>query len=308
MEGLSDRARAAGWDDFPLFLAANRDSLSTAGYSVNRPAGGALAGATVAAYKSIAPEDIWGEGWFDVSSRYPNFDGVFLTREGPSAPAHKASDRFLIASHTMTEAELLDYAVYHNAHARLSNSQNGLTLLDETEKYYSDFEKLDAKVKARNIKSNSSSALRIEQIDKRIERQEDLVVRYANDVARISADAPSASRQERIARYTQKGEETRAKLVELQAQRASLLAAPSTGATASQSTSGGFHTGAYYAFEQNYKSILIIYAEATRQPCRPKHLVCADKLQAYNVLGPVLGPKVTSMSPPRTGIRCLIPL
>lgn len=160
----------------------------------------------------------WGKGWKNHSARFSNLDGMVMMR------GESISRDLLVASNTLTDVEMLDFAVYLAAeHAMPRSSSNGAVVRD----YYSE-----------NLEQNY-----MEMVDKLSERQGPLT--------------PDMRK------------------------RATLL-------TYGDESPGDREKAFYRARDTHAKARLFQISYASS--CEDKTpLVCADKVDVHNTLGPHLG-------------------
>ena len=307
IQSLNAQARAVGWSDHPGLVNIRAATLSNSGYTVNRPT------KVDANNPSSLPENLWGKGWSDLSASYPNFDGVFIASEGGAV---------LIASNTMPQSALLDHAVYYAAKSNMQSYPSGIRVTDKTEFYRDRFDKAVAKRNEKiqkdrlSAQRNGSSAdEKIERLTRDISREEDRIRRAEKSMQIIHANKSEIPQYDLIIqrheqetqRRTEKIAQYRSEIAELQSPSASTHKATPSRPMPSQQTSGADYQGAYYAFEQNYKNILIFREGGIGGSCSEDDLVCADKLQAYNVLGPRLNVVGHEMFTPPVGYKPYTP-
>lgn len=299
LQNLANQARTVGWTDHPSLVSASENALHTKGYTVNRPS--ATTGTSATSSSVMAPADLWGEGWRDLSASYPQFDGVFLTLEKPAGQKPPSSGLTLLASNTMSEEALLDYAVYYLASSRLQSQTSGIAVRDVTGVYRDRFSTSTASRLEKVERDNKNNRRDIESLDRDIERLEDRIERAeqrkldtitAINRVKTYRDVPNfdhamADLQSSVDQQNARIAEFRAEIAELQSEGAGAASYVSSRPPVSQTTSGSSHRGAYYLFEQNYQNVIIFESGSLRYSCE-KYLACADKMQAYNTLGPRL--------------------
>lgn len=289
IKNLNSQAQAVGWNDHPGLVSDRNTTLNHSGYTVNRPTETAVNGA------SSPPAHLWGEGWIDLTANYPNIDGIFMaTTDGGT---------IMIASNTMPQDALLDHAVYYAAKTNMHFSYSGIRVVDRTTFYRDSFDK---KISERNkkIQKDSQSSSRdnaandrdIAKLRRYISQEEDSIRRAEEDMEVVRAygsDIPQYNlivkrHEQEKERRTEKIAAYRVDIAQLQSTTVSTPETTKSRPMPSQTISGEHYKGAYYLFEQNYKNVLIFNEDYIAGSCDDDDLVCADKLQAHNVLGPRL--------------------
>lgn len=332
LEGLRSQAVSVGWDNFPLFRDEAKSANSTRGYSINRPAATSINQSTTG--QKQADPTKWGSKWTIYNTDFANFDGVFLGASKPGETAYS----YVVASNTMSDLDLLDYAVFMSAKQALPSGISGIAVKDETEASRGQFEANQKRIfETRQRRSKISARPKpgsVDQID--INRLERRIAKLDADIAKTVLPANDADDiMEELAINMQafpnadidveaikkqimqtRAATSTAQSIALKKRRAekqkeldvmrqtiatqNLNAAPSQ----SESLSGDFSNmrpsleipadnddrswskGKYYAFE-TYKNVLIFHAEKISR-CPADRIVCTDKIQAYNALGPRL--------------------
>lgn len=316
LQGLIGQANAVGWTSHPGIVASNQNTLSSTGYTVNRPRSGPLAGSQPSG-AVMAPADIWGEGWHDLSGDYPDFDGVFMTLEKPADGGVPSTFATLIASNTMPVEALLDHAVYYTAKTRLQARDSGILIKDGTPSYRDAFEeaqfwrqkKVDRAAVAQT-RERGNREQKMERLTQSIERREKDIREIENQIElfKTTYDAPNpevviAQLQLGIDRSNERLASDRAELAKLRSGTSSAASEEDSVPLVSQTTSDASHRAAYTLFEQNYKNVLIFRGGTIRGSCSDSYLVCADKMQAYHAIGPRINAKGHQVLSPPSGYR-----
>jgi len=316
LQDLVGQANAVGWASHPSIVASNQNTLSTTGYTVNRPRSGPLAGSQSSG-PVMAPSDVWGEGWHDLSGDYPDFDGVFMTLEKPANGGVPSTSTTLIASNTLPVEALLDHAVYYTAKTRLQAGDSGILIKDETPSFRDAFEesqfwrqkKLD-RAAAAQARDSGNREEKIERLTRSIERREKEIRQIESQIElfKTTYDAPSpevaiAQLQLGVDKSNERLAGHRTELAQLRSGMPSAASGVDSVPLASQTTSNASHQAAYTLFERNYKNVLIFRGHAARISCSDSYLVCADKMQAYHAIGPRINAKGHQVLSPPTGYR-----
>lgn len=327
LSDLRPQAQAVGLD----FTALVRDDTANLGYVINRPIQSTSSASPAIAARATADASLWGEGWLDDSREFSGFDGKVLSRAD--------GKRIIVASNSLSETQLLDYAVFISA-KRAVNSDLRIsvaTLEDKTATYREYFEQakqsltkseisqaqkhaddFDRTVEARDIsrleekiqKDEAKLAQLQQPVSEGPEEFPGLEVFMAQmpdqgvsieDVKQQMREANALSRATKITKLQQDLSEARPKLSNMQVtyaresaemqQRVNAVPSASTVVSTSRPStkekrSRPLNKGAYRAFE-TYNSVFILDT-ALNSKCQSSQLVCADRLQAYNTLGPRL--------------------
>jgi len=176
LSALRPQAQTVGLD----FTSLVRDDAKNLGYQINRPAQPSQSAPSRAA-RPMANASLWGDNWFDMSSELGGIDGTVLFDE--------ERGMILLASNSLSDTQLLDYAVFIAAKEALSGDLNVATLEDETERFRESFET----AKKRHAQSQ------IDDARKQAEDYDRTVTEY--DIERL--EEKIQNREERIAELRQ---------------------------------------------------------------------------------------------------------
>jgi len=146
LSGLRPKAQAVGLDFINLVRADTEDL----GYHINKPFQPSTPSAPVTERRQIADASIWGAGWFDETLAFGSVDGKVL---------HSSKgDTILVASNSLADTQLLDYAVFLSAKGALSNQYNVAALEDKTAYYRELFETDKTRAMNSEIKAATQKA------------------------------------------------------------------------------------------------------------------------------------------------------
>lgn len=329
LSDLRPKAQAVGLD-FANFVRADTADL---GYHINKPFQTSTPKAPATGQRQMADASLWGAGWFDETLGFGSVDGKVL---------HSSKgDIIILASNTLTNAQLLDYAVFLSAKDALPSKYSVAALEDKTAYHREYFEKdrlravnseiQAAKENAEGVDGTfdqddiSDMERDIRRTEAKLAKARQPIVEDPNEFAELEAAMKAYPNQDfdledmkkrmraakalgqasQINKYEQRLAKERAELnhmkatfadqtSEMQQQMKAVPSSASFAETVKPSESKtGKTKGIYRAFE-NYRNVLILEPSMPFK-CRSRHLVCADKLQAYNKLGARLN--VTGFKP-----------
>lgn len=301
LEALIPAAKQAGWDDFFLLKDIKKASTASTGYSVNTPSVKAIKSAPSIAAKR-ADETIWGRGWLDQSQNFPSLSGIFLT-ESRLADDPSVDTEIILASNTMDESELLDYAVYFVAKRRLREKKEGIVIQDLKAQNWERFNQRRADSGNKTVPTKSKDTKKLERKIKYLEQD---IVRYKRKIRQAEEsektvkdylkNAPAQSlpandsfkltKQTYLAKLSQLTKERDSLLAQSNALNANgNLATVPLSTNRVSSTAGPKYRAIFRAFE-DYQNVIYVKGGGVPYKCKRKYYVCADKMQAYNAIGP----------------------
>lgn len=322
LETHRSSAETVNWVDFPLSVTATKNTLATKGYTLNRPR---TSGTTNSRQGKAIQSDIWGEGWIDLSPNLNSPSGTFFFHPYKTTYliASNTLDETAVIDHAvfLSAGRRLDDR--NNSLALKDKTEEFRSKFESAKrsllgKHQKTGQKLDrannSKVRSQNRKVEYKQR-DITELEQRIDemRQQDDEATIAQMKTSMAA-FPGAKfdetalrkqlqtvREANIQAKERKLAELRRELTSLQEQQ-SLQGQQSTPLPQSVSTptepklrpsqESSFSDrskGIYYAFE-TYQNVLVVEAGSVAGTrCQDYYLLCADKLQAYNAIGPRLG-------------------
>lgn len=306
LQNIAPRAQQVGWTDFPLAAASTAADISDRGYNIVSTTPSEGDGSfSQKTYERAAPSSIWGSQARDLSPRYPNFSGLFMTDKSEGR-------KIVLASNTIPRADLLDYGVYHFASGAISHRYSGIVIEDDTNEMR---DKFDQKRQNLAEKANQTTQRTRDTSQRDLSRVDEKLARLAVKRAKLAGDretAKAALRQHgmdttqidvaydgQLNYLIQSENELKAERERLSSKSApsSVSQTSTTVQTVSATTNASFERGLFKAFE-DYRTVVILEGSPSSS-CKTRHLVCADKLQAYNALGPRLNAaEYYQISPP----------
>lgn len=281
LEPLRADAEAVGWLTFPLFSSENRTAVAVRGFSLNATAdpsfGTTAPSGPSSSGRTPAPARYGSSEWELTPNQPPGFDGIALFQ---TKPADTPRSQILLASNTLSRAELLNHAVFHLSHEMLGQRQNGIVATDKTDDMRRRFDRYRANVEQR-LESDRERA----------------TMEQAHHEAALR-DYESARAQYESYRREYPGQVKQS----FEAMAGPPPTAPVVQATgesrrASDAVERDDYKGPFRAFEE-YSNV--VYLWSYNPPyCSAKYVFCADKLEAYNTLGPqIMGPGFQPLSTP----------
>ena len=306
LAGLRDEARAVGWD---ALSAAPDNSASSSGYSLN-PQGPVVAKSVDGQeFGRVADASKWGEGWTDITADFPGAGGIILTRPKSQSSRHK-DVIIVVASNNSDQTPGMEAALFHMARLNMSGKRSGIALADKTEGYVDNYEssKADFIRKAERKAGGSSSERKIQRLEDDIEdleddiaqmprkkaelmEQKEQILKYTagypeqRKVATEQFDQLLADYDERSAAKQIKLDQKRAELADLKMEGSGVAPVSNIGRVSE--TKKGQQKGIYRAIE-DYQFVRVYNGLGDQFRCYARYMVCADKVAAYNAIGPKL--------------------
>ena len=283
LESLRDEASASGWERFPLFVDDGRTRVAERGYTLTRPAPReATPGALKVDARAVDPA-LWGEGWVKPPTDLAAFDGRVLIRDDG---AGRKRELMVVGTNTGTVEDLYDVAMFLTAQESMGDPNPGIGLSDATPTYRRQFDRDTSNLRERAAYSASLDATQQRQLEEQrreLERSFKMMESYRSQMG-----------SEEWANFVANHD---LMLADLDRQQAEMSGENPVTVAASASEEGD-RKGIYRMFE-TYANVLIVNGRSITRCSEQYYEACADKLQAYNAVGPrVVGAGFVPLSRP----------